>query len=147
MTMSYSFFRRPGNTMFPGRLVWVKTMKSEKGISLLETIVALALLSIIGVPFLISIGTATNAAMVADEKVTAESLARSEIEYIKDCNYQYDATEYAVDPTIDIPSGWSIPNPTVEALNSPDDGIQKVTITVRRDGEDELSAFVYKVDR
>ncbi len=119
-------------------------MRSESGMSLIETLVALALLGTIGVGFLSSMGTATKATIVADEQVTAESLARSEIEYIKTSNYQ---SSYLIDPALDIPSGWSISDPAVEALHDPDDGIQKVVISVQRNGKDKFSATIYKTDR
>jgi prepilin-type N-terminal cleavage/methylation domain-containing protein len=122
-------------------------MKSHQGFAFIETIVALALLGIVAVIFLGSVGTATKATIVTDEQATAESLARSEIEYIKSCAYQYSPTEYLVNPTLSIPTGWSMPNPTAEALHGTDDGIQKVTITVERDGEEKLSALIYKVNR
>ena len=121
-------------------------MKGNKGFAFIETIVALALLGIVAVFFLGSIGTATKASIVNDEQATAESLARSEVEYIKTYSYQYSATEYPIDPALDIPSGWSV-NTTVEALHGTDDGIQKVMITVQRAGEEKLSALTYKVDR
>jgi hypothetical protein len=47
---------------------------------------------------------------------------------------------------IEIPGGWYV-GTTVEALHGTDDGIQEVTITVQRAGEDKLSAITYKVDR
>ena len=122
-------------------------MKGNKGFAFIETAVALALLGTVAAVFIGTIGTATKATIVADEQVTAESLVRSEIEYVKDCTYQYDATEYPIDPALDIPSGWSMPNPAVEALHGTDDGIQKITITVQRYGEDKFSAQIYKVDR
>ena len=122
-------------------------MKDDKGFALLETVLAIGLLGIVSLVFLGSINTSTKATMVSDERATAESLALSEIEYIKGYPYDYYATEYPVDPTLDIPSGWSLPNPTVEALHATDDGIQKITITVQRDGEDKLSILIYKVDR
>ncbi|MFC1970739.1 prepilin-type N-terminal cleavage/methylation domain-containing protein [Chloroflexota bacterium] len=77
-------------------------MKSDKGFALLETIVALGLLGVVAAVFLSTVGTTTTVTMIADEQVTAESLARSEIEYIKDCDYVYYATEYPVDPMLDI---------------------------------------------
>ena len=129
-------------TLFSGR-----AMKGDKGFAFIETIVALALLGIVAAVFLGSVGTATKATMVVDEEVTAESLARSEIEYIKKYAYQYSTTEYPIDPTLNIPNGWSMPNPIVEALHGTDDGIQKVTITVQRHGKDKFSALIYKVDR
>jgi prepilin-type N-terminal cleavage/methylation domain-containing protein len=128
-------------TSFAGRAV-----KSDKGFAFVETIVALALLGIIAAVLLSSVGTATKATMVADEQVTAESLARSEIEYIKNCAYQYQVTEYPIDSTLDIPSGWSV-NTAVEAISDRGSDIQKVTITVQRGGENELSVITYKVDR
>ena len=122
-------------------------IKGEKGISLIETIVAVALLGIVSTVFLGSMGTAAKATIISDQRVTAEVLARTHIEYTKDYPYDYFATEYPVDPTLDIPYGWSMENPTVEALHGTDDGIQKVTITVQCHGRTMFSAFFYKVDR
>lgn len=120
---------------------------NSRGFALIENIVALALLGTVAIVFLGSIGTATKANLVGDKRVTAESLARNEFEYIKSCNYTYSVTEYPIDPTLSIPSGWSIETPVVEALHEPDDGIQKVTITVQHDGKDVFSAFIYKIER
>jgi prepilin-type N-terminal cleavage/methylation domain-containing protein len=122
-------------------------MKGEKGFVFIETIVALALLGIVAVFFLSSVGTATKATVVADEQVNAESLARRQIEYLKACDYQYSASEYPLDPMLDIPGRWSITNPTVEALHDTDDGIQKITFTVQHDGEGKFTAVMYKMDR
>ncbi len=120
---------------------------NNRGFTLIENIVALALLGIVAIVFLGSIGTATKANLIADKRVTAESLARSEVEYIKSCAYEYSATEYPLDSTLNITSRWSMPTPVVEALHDPDDGIQKVIITVQHDGKDAFSAFIYKVER
>ena len=122
-------------------------MNDDKGFILIESIIALALLGILAVFFLGSVGTATKATVVADEQVTAESLARSQIEYIKACDYQYSATEYPLDPMLEIPNGWSIVDVTVAALHDTDDGIQKVIFTVQQNGDDKLNAIVYKMDR
>ncbi len=119
-------------------------MRSEKGAILIEAIIALALLGIIGTSFLGSIGTASRATLVADDKVTAETLTRGQIEFIKACAY---ATEYPINPALDIPDGWSMPVPTVENIHGTDDGIQKVTITVLHGEEAVLATVMYKVDR
>ena len=122
-------------------------MKNEKGFALLEAITGLGLLGIVAVFFLSTIGTATQATVIADKQVTAESVARSQIEYIKACDYEYTAIEYPVDPALDVAGGWSIADLTVESLHCSDYGIQEVTFTVKHNGETKLTAETYKVDR
>ena len=122
-------------------------MKSELGYSLIETLVALAILGIVAAIFLSGMATTTKANIITDKKATAESLVFSEIEYVKNYEYQYDASEYPVDPALAIPEGWAVPQPAVELLHATDDGIQKVTVTAQHDGEAVLSVDVYKVDR
>jgi len=63
-------------------------MKKEKGFTAIEVIVALALLGIIAVAFLGGLATASKAIFIADERTTAESLARSQMEYVKSCEYK-----------------------------------------------------------
>jgi len=122
-------------------------MKSELGYSLMETLVALAIVGLVATAFLSGITTTTKANVVIDKKVTAESLVFHEIEYVKNCAYQYDASNYPVDPAITAPEGWAVPQPVVELVHATDDGIQKVTVTAQYNGESVLSADVYKVDR
>ena len=65
----------------------------ESGITLIETVVALAILGAIAVIFLSGLATASKAAFIADEQATAESLAQSQMEWIKNASYVYSATE------------------------------------------------------
>jgi len=126
-------------------------MKNEKGFTLIEVLVALAVLGVIGAAFLGSLATASNAIFIADEKATAESLARSQMEYIK--NQGYDATNnppvYDFDPDFD---GYEI-DMTAERLDpdsdgtGDDDGIQKITITVNHLGKQVIELEDYKVNR
>ena len=123
-------------------------MNSEKGFAFIETVVALALLGIIAITFLSGLATSTNANVIADEQVTAVSLAQTQIEWAKKADYIYDATEYSAAP---IPSGQDYTGYSVQIdaapLNSPDDGIQKITVTIKYRGEDALQLDVYKVDK
>jgi len=93
-------------------------MKDEKGFTLIEVLVALAVLGVIGAAFLGSLATSSNVIFVVDEKATAESLARSQMEYTK--KQDYDATnnppQYEIDPDLDIPAGYEI-NMTAERLD------------------------------
>jgi len=120
---------------------------NESGVTIIETLVALAILGLVAVAFLGSLATATKATVIADEQTTAESLVRSEVEYVRSCTYQYGASEYPVDPLLTIPEGWVVTPPVVEPLHATDDGIQKVTVKVEHNGEVVLIVEDYKVDR
>jgi len=120
----------------------------ESGVTLLETVVALAILGTIAVTFLSGLATTSKAAFTADERATAESLAQSQMEWAQNADYVYDATQYSPAP---IPSGKDYINYSAtiaaEPLDSPDDGIQKITVTVNRSGEAVITLEGYKVDR
>jgi len=122
-------------------------MKSEKGFSLIETAAALAILGLVAVGFLGGIGMSFKAVSVNSEQATAEDLVISEIEYIKRCTYQYSASEYPVDPGLNIPVGWEVPPPIVELVHATDDGIQKVIVKAEHNGKEILSLSVHKIDR
>ncbi|MEA3442624.1 MAG: prepilin-type N-terminal cleavage/methylation domain-containing protein [Chloroflexota bacterium] len=62
-------------------------MKRQKGQSLIEVLIALAILGIVAVAFLTALSTASKSIIVSDEMTTAESLARSELEYVKSQDY------------------------------------------------------------
>ena len=55
--------------------------------TLIEVVVALALLGIIAVTFLGGLTAAARAALLADVRTTAESLARAQMEYVKSQGY------------------------------------------------------------
>jgi len=60
---------------------------SSKGLTLLEVLVALAIFSIIALAFFVGLATSYHGLIIADEHTTAESLTRSELEYIKSTSY------------------------------------------------------------
>lgn len=122
-------------------------MKGEKGFTIIETLVALALLGIIAVAFLSGVATASKASSIANERAIAESLVRSEAEYVKSCAYQDSASEYPVDPSLTVPDSWIVPPPVVGLVHATDDGIQEVTVTAEHNGEEVLSLKIYKVYR
>jgi prepilin-type N-terminal cleavage/methylation domain-containing protein len=111
-------------------------MKSEKGFSLLEVMLAIALLGVIIAALMSALSTGSSAVFVADERATAESLAKSQMEYIRNQNYDasHDPPQYAL--LADIPAGYQI-DVTAVRLDpksdgtAADDGIQKITVTVQ----------------
>ena len=139
-------------------------IKNERGFSLIEVIIALALLGIIAVAFLTALSTASKALFIADERTTAESLARSQMEYVKsqgyidysadphgvydeitpsDSNYSIDFTAVPFDPITGVPY-----TPDEEGIFNGDEGIQKITVTIEHpDGDEVITLEGYKVDR
>ena len=56
---------------------------SSRGFTLIEVLIALALMGIIAIAFLSGLSTSSMALIIADEHATAESLARSQMAYVK----------------------------------------------------------------
>jgi prepilin-type N-terminal cleavage/methylation domain-containing protein len=128
-------------------------MKNEKGFTFIEVVIALGVLGIIAVGFLSGLGTASKALSIADERETANNLAEAQIENVKRQPYDDDITrppQYSLMP--DIPDHYSIDQPLAERLDpdldgfDDDDGIQKITVTVRHDGKEVLTLEDYKVN-
>ncbi|MFC2035965.1 hypothetical protein ACFLUJ_07605 [Chloroflexota bacterium] len=120
----------------------------ESGATLLETVVALAVLGTIAVTFLTGLITTSKTAFTTDERVTAESLAQSQMEWAQNTVYTNNTTQYSPAP---IPSSDDYinysANITAESLNNPDNGIQKIIVTVTRSGEQAFILEGYKVKR
>jgi len=124
---------------------------SSRGFTMIEVVIAIALIGIIGVAVLSALSTASMALIIADERATAESLARSQMEYVKNSPYDNvnDPPEYLPDPGAD-PEGYDIVitaerlNPDPDNPPEDDDGIQKITVTVSRDGEVKVTLEDYK---
>ena len=112
---------------------------NEKGLVLIEAIVALALIGIIAVGFLGAIGTSYKSTTLAVEMTTSESLARSQMEYIKQQPY----TSIGAYDTIEHPTNYAI-NWTVVELAT---GKQEITIIVNHSGETAIVLEGYKVNR
>ena len=113
--------------------------------TLIETIVAIAILGTISVVFLGGMVVGSKGTFEADEQATAESVARCQMEWVHGLPYVDNATQYspASLDTFDDYEGYSA-NITAEPLHSPDDGIQKIIITVLHNGNWVMSLEGYK---
>ncbi|MBN2186868.1 MAG: prepilin-type N-terminal cleavage/methylation domain-containing protein [Dehalococcoidia bacterium] len=146
---------------------------NSKGVGLVEALIAVAILGMIAVAFLNGLFTAFKSDIVASEQTTAESLARSELEYLRNISYDsfYNSDEppsllfpYELpddppewDPsraldehyagyTIDV-SGVPIDPDSHEVLPSGDKGMLEMTVEVYHQGHLVLTTSTYKVSR
>jgi prepilin-type N-terminal cleavage/methylation domain-containing protein len=105
-----------------------KYLKTQRGMSLLEVLIALALLGIISVLFLGSAANSSRARFQADVRTSAKILAESVIESVKKADYSSNYTA-AVNEALapDEFQGYSV-NLTAAYLESPD--IQKITVDI-----------------
>ena len=114
----------------------------------METVIALAILGVVSVCFLNGLTSASKSVFIADERTTAESLAQSQMEWVRNASYSYNATAYSSAP---IPGGKDYQHYSTliaaESLHTPDEGIQKVTVTIIRDSKELVHLEGYKVDR
>lgn len=125
-----------------------RLIRGESGETLIITLVALVLISITTVAFLGGLATSTRASIIVDKRSTALSLASSQMEYVKNSTYVSGATTYtpASIPGADDYLGYSV-TITAQALHTPDDGIQQITVSVLRDGNEILNISSYKDNR
>ena len=124
----------------------------SRGFSMLEVVIAIALLGIIAVSVLSALQTAALALIIADRRATAESLARTQMEWVRYSDYEGDPEEgppqYDLDPAIELPPDFTV-DTTAIRLNKDvdpddDDGIQEITVTVSHDGRVVVTLEDYK---
>lgn len=131
-----------------------RILNDEKGTTLVEELVTVAIIGI-GIVILVAMITTgvIGVRQVAD-KVLAESLARSQLEIIKDAAYQADPVSVPYPAVAPIPNYsvavgieyWNASTSTfVSAVRN--DGLQKITVTVSSAGTPLVQNAEYKVDR
>ena len=132
---------------------------SQLGMTLIEVLVALGILAAVAVVFLLGMATSSKAVMVSQKSVATESLAKSQMEYIKSQPYikvaEYNPNDPAkryelinIDPDL-VAQGYAIAISSPQDVISPpvpgSENIQRITVTVTRN---EVTAFTlvgYKV--
>jgi type II secretory pathway pseudopilin PulG len=116
----------------------------EEGVGLVETLIAVGILGLALTVLLAAVSTGSLAVSRTEERVTAENLARSQLEYTKSQGYLTPPASYlTVTPS---PGGYGV---AVDAASIPNtnSAIEKITVTVSRDGRELLVVEDYKVDR
>jgi len=141
------------------------------GFTLIEVLIALALFAIIAIVFAGGLSTASRAVTIADIRTRAESLARTQMESVKEQDYGEapDAGVYNYTKISAIPENytiWSmnrdevivnggstdpvigIPWDSEDNTPAPEDnGLQKITLVIKHEGREIITLEGYKVFR
>lgn len=125
-------------------LIKLNVFKDETGLALVESLITIAVIGVALVAFVVAMSTGALAVSESDQEVTAQSLARTQMEYIKGYPYDPVATTY---PVIDTTDNYSISVAVTSVPDADDDNIQKVTATISRDAKTLLIIEDYKVKR
>lgn len=130
----------------------LRFLKGQRGLTLIETVVAAGILAAIGVVFMSAMFTGYRSVGILDEQQQAEALVRSQLEAIKSSAYKYDGsypvsvdlpTEYSMDITVTPPTcigkadSCTPMNPSVTT-------IQEITVSVYHGNKPILSVACYK---
>jgi prepilin-type N-terminal cleavage/methylation domain-containing protein len=137
---------------------------SSRGFTLIEVLVAIALIGIVAVGILSALSTISTTLVVADERTTAESLARRQMEYIKSQGYNPASVLNDYNPTYQkisgIPEGYSmwslnrdgevveeiIGIPWDSEINRPvdtDKGLQKIALVIIHKDKQNQDKVIY----
>jgi len=137
-----------------GRREGLSFWSGETGQSLVEELVAIAIVSLGLVIVMAAFSTGTMGVSTTNDRVTAENLGRSQLELIKDAAYSPDPTVTSY-PTVSPVQGyatavgieyWIAPSgPFTSTVR--DDGLQKVTVSVSGSKGALLQLEGYKVKR
>lgn len=120
-----------------------ESCRSERGFTLIETLIAMAVLAFGLTSLVLAISTGVLSVGKVTQRGTLQNVARSEMEYVKNLPYTAAPADY---PTIVAPDPY-----TTTAVASPvgasDQGIQTVTVTVYFQGSPLFFLEGYKADR
>ncbi len=131
-----------------------RLFKGQKGISLIETVVALGLLAYIGVATLMAMQTNYKATGILDERVVADNLATASLEAVRQSLFAdtYASVEDSINDS--APSGYDV---AIDTFGTNDDitwvqpcaghTLQKITVTVSHGGNSVLSMSTYRANR
>ena len=114
---------------------------NERGIGLVEILVAVAIMAIVFTAFLAALSTGAFSVAQVRKQVTAENIARSQLEYVKQSDF-ISGTNYYTPTTIS--SSWYAA--TISATTIYTD-LQLITVTVFYNGEPTFTMEEYKVNR
>jgi hypothetical protein len=135
------------------RALFKSVRESQAGSSLLEVLFATALLSTVAVGLFQGLAVVTKSDIIVTGLSVAESLARSELEYVRTSTYiDYGIEEHPTYGTIPLPEDYTMSvavAPLAISTGEPldagqDEGLQRITVTVDYRGETVTSLAGYR---
>lgn len=117
--------------------------RDEGGFSIVEGLVAIAILGTILTGFMVAMGTGSLAVRVLDVETAVQRLASNQLEYTKSYTFDAGAVTY---PAVETPDGYSV-SVVVTPVADSDDHLQKITVTVSHQSGAVFTVDDYKVDR
>lgn len=130
-----------------------RSLSDQCGITLVETLVSLAILGLVAGIFITGMGISSKAVMISQKRISVESVAKSQMEYIM--NQEYDVNnppQYEKLDESDIPNGCDITivaerlDPRGDGFDE-DDGLQIITVIVEHNEEEAVQLVGYKLSR
>jgi len=125
---------------------------NQRGFSLVEILAAMALVGVLGTAIPGALSTANRSTMTSTQHTMSESLARSQMDSIQNQPYDSANTTPVYSPISNIPTPYSITTPFATRLDpmgdgtSNDDGLQKIVVTVKYNGNPVYTLIDYKVN-
>jgi len=116
----------------------------ESGMGLVESLIAIAIVGTAITILLAGLSTGSLAVQQTDIRVTAENVARAQMEYIKAQTYESIPASY--DTMAPLPEKYTF-DIASSSIPGRDSDIQKITVIVSYDGESVFSLEDYKVNR
>jgi len=129
-------------------------LREQRGLSLIETLVGVGIFAMIGVPLMAGLSTGYKSLAVSQERTYAESLAKSQVEYVKAQDY-ISVANYGnpnVYLVVAIPAdlvaaGYAVeisPPVLVEPAGVSGYELQSITIKVKHHGNGKLVITFYR---
>ena len=114
-------------------------MKKEKGITLLETVLALGLLAVISLAFLSGLASTSSSRALAEERVNAKILAEAQMENVKKQAYTDNYTQLSL-----VGFDGYTTNITAEDHYY---NLQKITVNITHNNDIVYTLETFKVKR
>ncbi len=121
-----------------------RLLRNEKGVALVEALLAVALVGIAASAILTGYSTGPLSIRKADRLVTARTLAVSQLEYTLSQAYVVAPTSY--DPITPLPADYSISSDAT-SISGRDENVQRITVTVQYGGRVLFTLEGFKVDQ